>query len=255
MSKKIVFFDIDDTLLDYKKNLPLSTKKAIQQLQSAGILTVIATARPPFLFEKLREELNIHSYISFNGQYVVYENEVIYENPLENKRLDAIYQASKNHQIPMAFVNHAEMRATVNDHPYVKESILLENYPVVDQSFHRKENIYQALLYCKAGKEDEIKVDYPDFYFQRWHPVSCDIIPKGSSKAIGVEKIIEHARVNPENTYAFGDGINDLEMFEVVKNSIAMGNAIDVLKEKATFVTSDVDRDGIKKGLEHFRLI
>jgi len=255
LGKKIVFFDIDDTLLDRKRKLPTTTIDSIKQLQQKGIKTVIATARPPFLFETLRKELNIESYISFNGQYVVHDGEVIYDNPLNHEQLHAIYESSSAYDFPMGFVSESEMCATRDNHPYVKQSILLETYPRVDQTFHKTENVYQALLYCKVGKESSIKESHPEFYFQRWHPLSCDIIPKGASKAVGVQKILERENVRLEQSYAFGDGINDLEMFAEVGNSIAMGNAIEELKLAASYVTEDVENDGIMKGLQHYRLI
>ena len=73
--KKIVFFDIDGTLLDHEKNLPDSTKKAIKLLQDNGVFVAIATGRAPFMFTNLREELEIDSFVSFNGQFVVFENQ------------------------------------------------------------------------------------------------------------------------------------------------------------------------------------
>ena len=83
---KIVFFDIDGTLLDHEKKLPASTKEAIKQLQDSGVFVAIATGRAPFMFESLREELGIDTFVSFNGQYVVFEGKVVYKNPLTNLR-------------------------------------------------------------------------------------------------------------------------------------------------------------------------
>ena len=54
---KIVFFDIDGTLLDHDKKLPNSTRVAIKQLQENGVFVAIATGRAPFMFESLRKEL------------------------------------------------------------------------------------------------------------------------------------------------------------------------------------------------------
>ncbi|HLO11993.1 MAG TPA: HAD-IIB family hydrolase, partial [Pseudoneobacillus sp.] len=88
--KKIVFFDIDGTLLDHEKNLPASTKKALQLLKDNGVFVAIATGRAPFMFTGLREELEIDSFVSFNGQFVVFENEIIYENTLNEKELEKL---------------------------------------------------------------------------------------------------------------------------------------------------------------------
>ena len=78
-----MFFDIDGTLLDQNKKMSDSTKKAIEKLKENGVFVAIATGRAPFMFENLRKEIDIDSFVSFNGQYVVFENEVIYKNPMQ----------------------------------------------------------------------------------------------------------------------------------------------------------------------------
>jgi len=83
VERKIIFFDIDGTLLDHDKKLPASTKKAVQLLKEQGHEVAIATGRAPFMFKDLREELDIQTYISFNGQYIVLNGEVLYKNPVK----------------------------------------------------------------------------------------------------------------------------------------------------------------------------
>ena len=55
--------------------------------------------------------------------------------------------------------------------------------------------------------------------------------------------------------HAFGDGYNDQAMFREVGHGIAMGNAVDVLKEKATYITDNFDQEGILKALYHEKLL
>lgn len=69
--KKIIFFDIDGTLLDDDKKMPLTAEKAVFALKELGHEVAIATGRAPFMFKDIREQLEIDSYVSFNGQYVV----------------------------------------------------------------------------------------------------------------------------------------------------------------------------------------
>ncbi|MCV5432962.1 HAD hydrolase family protein, partial [Escherichia coli] len=79
---------------------------------------------------------------------------------------------------------------------------------------------------------------------------SMDIIPNGGSKAKGIEKFIERLGFNREQVYAFGDGLNDLEMIEAVGTGIVMGNGHEDLKKLANYVTKDVSEDGIYHGLK-----
>ena len=71
----------------------------------------------------------------------------------------------------------------------------------------------------------------------RWHQHSSDIVPISGSKATGVEKVVEHLGLKPENVMVFGDGLNDLELFDYAGISVAMGISHDNIKEKADYIT------------------
>ena len=58
-----------------------------------------------------------------------------------------------------------------------------------------------------------------------------------------------------ENTYAFGDGLNDLDMLDFAGHSIAMGNGRSEVKERADYITADIEEDGLALAMEHFDLI
>src|SRR5690625_7493494 len=103
MHEKIVFFDIDGTLVDDDKNIPVSAKQAIDELKRNDVYVAIATGRAPFMFEHIRQELEIESYVSFNGQYVVFEGETIYKNPIGQESLKKLYEASTIINHPMIY--------------------------------------------------------------------------------------------------------------------------------------------------------
>ncbi|MDP4164381.1 MAG: Cof-type HAD-IIB family hydrolase [Bacillota bacterium] len=255
--KKIVFFDIDGTLLDHNKNLPSTTKEAIAQLKKNGVFVAIATGRAPFMFENLREELDIDSYVSFNGQFVVFENEVIYENPLNQTELEKLINESQKNNHPLVFLNEKTMKSDVLHHHYIEESMrsLKFTHPEKDETFYKGKNIYQSLLFCEEGEEQYYLENYPSFHLIRWHEYSVDILPAGGSKAEGIKKMIERLGFQMEDVYAFGDGLNDIEMLEAVGTGIAMGNATEEAKKHADLITSDVSEDGIWNGLSKLQLI
>jgi Cof subfamily protein (haloacid dehalogenase superfamily) len=255
--KKIVFFDIDGTLLDQEKKLPRSTKKAIQLLKENGVFVAIATGRAPFMFTSLKKELDIDSYVSFNGQYVVFENEAIYKNPLKQSELERFLLDTKTNEHPLIFMNELTMKATTQYHPFIETSMgsLLFPHPDEDKSFYVQNEIYQSLLFCKEDEETFYFENFPEFDFIRWHPYSVDILPKGGSKAEGIKKMIDRLGFDLKDVYAFGDGLNDLEMLKAVGTGVAMGNGVPEAKALANFVTSDVSEDGIWNGLKELKLI
>src|SRR5699024_11645227 len=93
--------------------------------------------------------------------------------------------------------------------------------------------------------ETYYKNEFPAFNFVRWHDYSVDVLPKGSSKAVGIEKLLEALTLEKSNAYAFGDGLNDREVLSFISNSVAMGNAVDAVKNYAKYGTKDVDDDGV----------
>ncbi len=257
-AKKMIFFDIDGTLLDHNKELPASTEKAINDLHAAGHYIAIATGRAPFMFPELREKLGIHTFISFNGQYVKVGDEEILTNPLNDTELIRLTEAAVNNDHPLVYMDHLDMKANIPYHARIEESISLSlkfKHPAYDPSYLNGRDIYQALLFNTAEEMRPYKESFQKFDFVRWHEFSTDVVPKGGSKAKGIEAVMNHLGFAKEDVYAFGDGPNDIEMLDYVVNSVAMGNAGDALKKQASYVTKDVDDDGILHGLKHFGLL
>ncbi|MFC0522256.1 Cof-type HAD-IIB family hydrolase [Pontibacillus salicampi] len=252
MKNPIVFLDIDGTILDERKQIPDQSKQSIQQLKDSGIHVAIATGRAPFMFEHLRKELDIHSYISFNGQYVVFEDEVVYENPLMMEHIKGLHDEAIQSGHPMVFLNQSGMRASVGEHPFIEESLasLKFSYPEIDSSFYHNNHIHQALLFCEKGEEESYFKGHNQLDFIRWHDYSVDVLPSGGSKAIGIEKFIERTGFAKEDTIAFGDGLNDTEMIQFAHVGVAMGNAQPELKQIADVITKHVEEDGLTHGFK-----
>ena len=81
------------------------------------------------------------------------------------------------------------------------------------------------------------------------------MISKGNSKAEGIKRFLEYLNQEDAETYAFGDGPNDIEMLQAVTHPVAMGNAIPVPKELGEFITTNNTDNGIINGLKHYGLI
>ncbi|WP_040203152.1 Cof-type HAD-IIB family hydrolase [Neobacillus jeddahensis] len=251
--KKLIFFDIDGTLLTEEKTLPLSTKQAIYRLKELGHELAIATGRAPFMFKELREELGIDSFVSFNGQYVVYNGKPVYQNPLDQEELQLLIGEAERQQNPLIYENHEQMCTNIEFHPHIEEgmgSLKLAQKPFYNPVFYQGRDIYQSLLFCNETEQAGYREKFSQFEFVRWHELSVDVLPAGGSKAKGIEALIRYLNIPLEDVYAFGDGMNDIEMLTFVQNSVAMGNAVDQVKAVAKYVTKHVDEDGLLRGLE-----
>ncbi|MER2064299.1 MAG: Cof-type HAD-IIB family hydrolase [Alkalibacterium sp.] len=272
---KIVFLDIDGTLVTKFNSIPESTKRAIDQLKKNGILPVISTGRAPLLIEEVRNELGIDSYIAMNGQLVVHEGEVIYHNPIEKETVDQLidWAVEQNDGIILCGAKDIFSNSIVSLAKRSSVLTLLKGLvklipgsiqlsffsrlikkPPKPEDYEGKP-IYQVII--ETSQEDEVKYKeaFSTLNFARSNHYTVDIISKGISKATGIAHYLEHVGADVADTYGIGDSPNDLEMLGYVGTSIAMGNGWDNVKEIANYVTADVDKDGIEKALKHFELI
>ena len=120
--------------------------------------------------------------------------------------------------------------------------------------FDKEEVMHRTLKIEISAKKDHDKIiDYiaDKFYFDHHGTAnSFEICALDTSKATGVQKVLEHLNIDKEHSYAFGDGLNDLEMIRYVGHGIAMKNAVDELKEIADEVIGHVDEHGLEEYLK-----
>ena len=82
-----------------------------------------------------------------------------------------------------------------------------------------------------------------------------EVVKKGFSKATGIEYVLRHFNIAKEDSFVFGDSNNDIEMMEYAGHSIAMGNATEECKEKASYITGDILEHGIYDAMKFYNLI
>lgn len=257
LKPKFVFFDIDGTLLDEHKNLPQSTIRAIKQLRQNGVHIAIATGRAPFMYEKLRKQLEIDVFVSFNGQYVVDKEQVVYKRFITQSDLKDLENQTMQQGHAMVFMNHQAMSVNQQDHPFVVESMnsLKIEMPSYDPTYYHDKEIYQALIFCTEQEEKHYRDAYQQMQFIRWHEKSMDVLPTIGSKALGIQTLLKQWGASMDQVCAFGDATNDIEMLTEVGTGIAMGNASEQVKSIADWVTKPVHEDGIEFGLKKLGLI
>nr|WP_216855622.1 Cof-type HAD-IIB family hydrolase [Paenibacillus qinlingensis] len=248
---KIVFFDIDGTLINEDKQVPDSTVKAIHQLKASGIEPVIATGRAPYFIKPLAELLGIDSYVCLNGGYAVYKGEPLYHRVIAKSAIEALVKLAASHGHSLVFEGEHAFATDAQDHPFVHSSVssLKVDLPSYDPHFWKSNDIYQIFLHCEAKDEHLYEGLNSEFKLIRWHEHAMDVLPAGGSKAQGIAAMLELVGLKPEDAVAFGDGLNDMEMLSYVGFGIAMGNSHKDLLPYADHVTTHVDEEGVRNGL------
>lgn len=273
--RNLVFFDIDGTLVTRNNHIPKSTIQAINQLKANGTIPVIATGRAPVLIHEIAERLEINSYIAMNGQYIVHEGEVLYSNAIDMALVDEVVEFARERKDGIILCTADEMIANsaislVNRGSWFtflkglvglipdRMKVHLWN-AMMKKAPDREEYIGKEIFMMNVNANQEEEIYYmeriPELGYTRANKMSMDIINKGISKATGVEEMINALGVSHENTFAFGDGLNDLEMLRYVGTGVAMANGFEELKLHADLVTDSVFNNGIEKGLRKLELI
>ncbi len=255
---KIVFFDIDGTLVSFKTHkVPASTIEAIAILREKGVKLFISTGRHRATIDNLGD-LQFDGYVTMNGAYCFSGDEVIFKQPIPKSNIDNLISLQQNGgQFPVFFLAENSICANYFNKD-TDELIEMINFPVPPimplESIAEKE-IFQRVSFFDEKRADGIMAHLPDCCDARWYHTFTDITHKSTSKMVGVGKVLEYYGFSADEAVAFGDGGNDTPMLKAVTHSVAMGNAADEVKRVASFVTKSVDEDGIWHALKHFSLI
>ncbi|HEW6139770.1 TPA: HAD-IIB family hydrolase [Streptococcus pneumoniae] len=214
---KIVFFDIDDTLRNSKTGfIPTTIPTVFKQLREKGILTGIASGRGIFGVVPEIRDLKPDFFVTLNGAYIEdKKGQVIYQHQIEKSDVEEYISWAKQEGIEYGLVgSHDAKLSTRTD---MMSEAINPIYPDldVDPDFHEKEDIYQMWTFEDKGDDLHLPDSLSDkLRMVRWHQHSSDIVPISGSKATGVEKVVEHLGLKPEKVMVFGDGLNDLELFD-----------------------------------------
>lgn len=254
---KAAFFDLDGTLLSHTtKTVSQGTVDALNRLRQRGIPCIAATGRHILEMEKLPiEQLHFDGYLTMNGQLMLDEKkEVMFGVPITGQAKDLLLNLFESNALPVLlleqdriYLNHVD--AVVEA---AQETI---STPIPELGTYEGAPIYQACLYLPAEGHPCLEKLQQQCQVTWWHSQGVDIVAKGGGKVAGIQKYLEANGIKREETIAFGDGHNDLEMLMFAGIGVAMGNAEESVKAAADYVTASVDDEGVAKALKHFQLI
>ncbi|MCR5423439.1 MAG: Cof-type HAD-IIB family hydrolase [Bacteroidales bacterium] len=255
---KAAFFDIDGTLLSFKTHIvSTGTVAAFQALQRLGVRTFISSGRPTRLIPSF--PFRFDGYITMNGGYCylpsadgsVAGRKVLLSNPIPQHLSDRwLRYADDNGVVTFAFTDDKLYLNRMDEATAALQRQLdFEMPPVKPAGEMMGMTVYQFIVMQPPADDAKVLAMLPQCRMPRWHPAFSDLIADGNSKAAGMQAIIDHFGIRQEETIAFGDGENDIEMLDFAGVGVAMGNANDNVKAHADMVTTSVDDEGIQRAL------
>ena len=261
MDRYALFFDIDGTLVSFKTHeIPASTIFALTQAKANGHRVFIATGRPPIIITNLGAIAHlIDGYVTTNGALCLVGSETVacHAIPAASARLitdDAVARGYGLIVIGERDVAVYDPKGDV-DRIFSQELAVKNLHLAKPLEVVLQQRILQITAFFTADYETTLMARVPDCTSGRWHPEFTDITAIEADKGQGLLTMATHEGLDPAYTIAFGDGGNDTTMIRTAGIGIAMGNAIDALKQEADYVTTSVDDDGILNALKHFKII
>lgn len=259
--KKAVFFDIDGTIWDRDKYIPESTRKAIRLLREKDVYTFISSGRTKACIRDPNLlALGFDGILAGCGTYVESGGEELFYKTIEPWQLRESIEILRNHQMPVVLEGKEYMYFDAIDYendPLIKFlkkdlGVNLQNFSEYD--VNKEISKFTAIIvgeeFTKALKELE---HWYEFMVHEKRVIEC--VPKGFNKSTGIQVICEKLGIAHENTYAFGDSANDLDMLKYVAHGIAMGDGTPEAKDAADYITKGLHQDGIYYGMQHYGLI
>ena len=259
--KYALFFDIDGTLVSFKTHeIPASTIFALTQAKANGSRVYIATGRPPIILTNLGAiEHLIDGYITTNGALCFVGDHLVCCQPIPMQDVMTCVQDAQEKGYSLIVVGRKDVAVLdpKGDVDRIFRQMLavknLDKASPLDEVL--QQDILQLTPFFPADYEPQLLARMTQCVSGRWHPEFTDITANGADKGKGIQAIARHEGFDPSRTIAFGDGGNETSMILQAGIGIAMGNAIDALKQQADYVTTSVDDDGILNALRHFRVI
>ena len=262
MEIKAAVFDIDDTLYDSKtKRFIPSAIKALGILKDHGIVTIIATGRPPHTaFAVCDEGFEPNYIVATNGNVIIKDHKVIYEKSFDSKLCLDLYKYCKEHELGLVFKGTDFIYEYIYSPAFEKfyhktkdsaKKVLKGNFTIKDDN--------RFIGVCIACNESQREMFNHDFASRcqaiKIDDESADVMLYGVSKKNAVETVLNMCGISRNELIAFGDNNNDIEMIKFAKIGVAMGNGSEELKKEADFVAPNIDDDGIYRSLKQFGLI
>lgn len=254
---KAAFFDLDGTLLSHTtKTVSRSTVDALNRLREKGIPCIAATGRHILEMDKLPiEQLHFDGYLTMNGQLMLDEKKkVLFGVPITGAAKELLLNLFESKALPVLLLEEDRIYLNYVD-PVVEAAQETISTPIPELGAYRGAPLYQACLYlppeghpCLQALQQQCQVTW-------WHSQGVDIVAKGGGKVAGIQRYLGQKGIGREETIAFGDGHNDLEMLMFAGIGVAMGNAEESVKAAADYVTASVDEEGVAKALKHFQLV
>lgn len=270
---KIVFLDIDGTLVDFHQRMPDSTQAALQEAKENGHKMVLCTGRTYTNIYPWLLEFPFDAVIASAGAYIQVQQEIIYHHTLNPAKVSHLVQLLQHHHASCLLQGINARYVTAEDERRIGDFFasqgfdsqkVLNGMTVVDNP--ASQELLESVMYFEADTrievlQEEIKCELDGYFtvagasFGSDREYAGELTRCGETKSSGMKRLIEYLGMRQEDTVAVGDGPNDFEMIDYAAVGVVMENGIPELKKHADYITSSIDEDGIYNAFQYLGLV
>lgn len=264
---KAIFLDIDGTLTNSNKQITENTKLQIKRLKSKGVYVILCSGRSNTDVCKYSKEALASDYaISSNGGqiYNYKTNKTFYKNNIDYLDLKDIWEYCNKNKLELVlnegnsqYGNNIFCSNIYQNRVIISEIGELKNFDIYQIIINS--NNYYEMKDCEnyIVLNQNLKIaNYSKEYIKRdmnaRDPYYIFVNNKSVDKGIAIDNFLEAMNINKEETICFGDRINDITMFKICGNTVAMKNADSELKDIANYITLSNDEDGVAEFLKKY---
>lgn len=252
----LLFFDIDGTLA-IGRDVPASAAKALELTRAKGNKVFICTGRA-LPYARRFFSAYADGFVCYNGRLGVMDDQVLYDHPLTHEQIVALVAKLRDNDAAFEFfgTEHGYFEGSDEQFEDAKKA-WYEGFLVKEFDEHAIKAYNFDLLYKDKDHFKHLREVLKDECILNDHfpHPSADVTIIGHDKATAMTHIAEKLGVPLDHVYAFGDGYNDIKMIKAAGVGIALGNAVDDLKEVADYITTPITEDGVYNAMKHFELI
>lgn len=267
MKRKAIFFDADGTVTDMRTGVPESAKDAIRACRANGHLVFLCTGRCRAMVDAQLEEIGFDGIIASAGAYLEKEGTVLYNKEVTTEEAKKSVEILRKYGLvptlegpDYMYYDKDEFTDEIEWTASWITKILKDKWAPIRGN---EDNLHINKISAKtpAGSDPEKAMAELEYLYDMVvhnggaFGGTIEFLPKNYSKGLGIAVACKLWGIEKEDTIAFGDSNNDLEMFQIVHTRVAMGNASEKLISLADYVTTDMFHYGIRDGLRALKLI
>ena len=275
--KKVVFLDVDGTLVTYENRIPASAVTAIREARKQGHRVYICTGRSRAEVSKELWDIRLDGMIGGNGSYVEDHGQVVMHRCMTPEQCRHVVDwlhgrglefylecnsglyASEHFETAVVPAMHIYMKGKGKAKTDLQVRDVFEGIRFGESLYRDDVNKISFLLGSYQDYLDAVG-EFPDLKPGTWGgkgetALFGDLGVKDMDKAYAIERLLSNLGIAREDTIAFGDAKVDIPMLSYCNIGVAMGNGGEEIRAMADYVTDDVENDGLYKAFQHLGLL